>query len=213
MMKLNMIEAYRELPEGQNAVFFHPEGQEEQARLIKMRINAALPVNLWITPVDRIDPVTGEVDEEAIFLGHVDPGLEQIEFFYKGSFALSSLGGSIWLDTYDNTAFSVEGSDDTSYARLWEREERDPRILEIEQIARHNQRVLYEQMQRDREEFAAKMAAIEQKVNSNVVTSAAPSSGGTASGEQAVPAVPPAGDPAATGAAPAGTGGEPDGNS
>jgi hypothetical protein len=209
MQKLNMIEAYRELPEGENAVFFHPEGQETQSRLIKMRINAPQPVNLWLTPVDRIDPETGEVDEASIFLGHADAGLEQIEFYYRGSFALSALGGAIWLDTVDNTYFSVEASDDTSYARLWEREERDPRILEIEQAARHNQRILMEQMAADRAAFAAQMQALTESVKTNVSTSSAPASGGTASAEPVVSTVAPTGDQTATAPVATGAAGEP----
>lgn len=212
MMKLNMIEAYRELPEGQNAVFFHPEGQEGQARLIKMRINAAWPVNLWITPVDRIDPVTGEVDEDAIFLGHVDPGLEQIEFFYKGTFALSSDGGPIWLDTYDNTAFSVEASDTSSYAVPNERPEIDPVTAQINQMIRERQREFEAQRLRDRYEYEARIRQLEERVT-NVSTSSAPEIGGTASGEQALPTGTPSGDPATATTAAAGTGGEPDGNS
>lgn len=206
MQKLNMIEAYKELPEGENAVFYHPEGQHEQARLIKMRINAPQPCNLWITPVDRIDPETGVVEEESIFLGHVDAGLEHIEFFYRGSFALSVLGGSIWLDTYDNTAFSVESSDETSYARLWEREERDPRILEIEQMARRNMMVLQEQMAEDRRLFAQKMEELAARTAANVTPPTTPADSGTASPEQGVPSSPSGGDTEAP--APAGSGGE-----
>lgn len=210
MMKLNMIEAYRELAEGENAVFFHPEGQEDQARLIKMRINSAWPVNLWITPVDRIDPETGVVDEEPMFLGHVDPGLEQIEFFYKGTFALSAQGGAIWLDTYDNTAFSVEASDTSSYAIPNERPEIDPVTAQINQMIRERQREFEAQRLRDRYEYEARIRQLEERVT-NVSTSAAPASGGTSSGEQALPTGAPSGDPATATTSAAGTGGEPDG--
>lgn len=213
MQKLNMIQAFAELPEGTDATFAHPEGQAEQARLIKMRINAPQDVNLYITPVD-IDFETGEVvthDEAGTrFLAHAAAGFEQLEFYYHGSFCLSAVGGSIWLDTYDNTAFSVEASDFSSYARLWEREERDPRILEIERAARHNQELLLRQMAEDRAAYAAQMEALAEKVTSNVVTSQAPASGGTPSAQPSVPSGAPAGDPATATAAPAGTGGEPD---
>lgn len=213
MQKLNMIQAFAELPEGTDATFAHPEGQADQARLIKMRINSPQDVNLYITPVD-IDFETGEVvthDEASTrFLAHVAAGFEQLEFYYHGSFCLAAVGGSVWLDTYDNTAFSVEASDFTSYARLWEREERDPRILEIERAARHNQEMLLQQMAEDRAAYAAEMRALAEKVTANVASAETPASGGTASPEQPVPSVAPAGDPAAAAPAPAGTGGEPD---
>lgn len=214
MQKLNMIQAFAELPEGTDATFAHPAGQADQARLIKMRINAPQDVNLYITPV-VIDDETGEVldheEESSRFLAHVVAGFEQLEFFYRGSFCLSALGGPIWLDTYDNTAFSVEASDFTSYARLWEREERDPRILEIERAARHNQEILLRQMAEDRAVYAAQMAELAEKVTSNVSPAPAPASGGTPSVEPPVPSGAPAGDPATTAPAAAGASGEPDG--
>lgn len=215
MQKLNMIQAFAELPEGTDATFAHPQGQAEQARLIKMRINAPQDVNLYITPI-VIDDETGEVlshePDNAQFLAHVAAGFEQVEFYYRGSFCLAALGGSVWLDTSDNTAFSVEASDYTSYARLWEREERDPRILEIERAARHNQELLLRQMAEDRAAYAAQMAAIEERVNANVTPNSAPASTGTegGSGGQSVPASALAIDPASAGTPPAGGSGEPD---
>lgn len=209
MQKLNMIQAFAELPEGTDATFAHPEGQADQARLIKMRINAPQDVNLYVTPV-TIDYETGEVtqhDEDAArFLAHVSAGFEQIEFTYQGSFCLSAIGGPIWLDTYDNTAFSVEASDLESYARLWEREERDPRILEIERMARHNQNMLRQQMADDMARYQREM---EERFNAHVPASQASGSGGTASEEPKVPSGTPAGDPPAEGKTPVGTGGEP----
>lgn len=213
MQKFNMIQAFAELPEGMDATFVHPEGQVDQARLIKMRLNAPQDVNLYITPCE-IDYETGEVVQHradaARFLAHVAAGFEQIEFYYQGSFCLSTLGGSVWLDTSDNTAFSVEASDFTSYARLWEREERDPRILEIERAARHNQELLLRQMAEDRAAYAAQMAAIEERMSANVTPVEAPASGGTAGDEPPVPSGAPASDPAAAAAVPAGTGGASD---
>lgn len=212
MQKLNMIQAFQVLDEATDATFAHPQGQADQARLIKMRINAPQAVNLYVTPVD-IDDETGEVsahDEDATrFLAHVEPGFEQLEFYYRGSFSLSAVGGSIWLDTYDNTAFSVEASDFVTYARLWEREERDPRILEIERAARHNQEILLRQMAEDRAAYAAQMADLANQVKSNVSSAPAPAHSGTASTVAPVPSGTPSGDPATDGAASAGDGGEP----
>lgn len=213
MQKLNMIEAFAELPEGTDATFAHPDGQEDQARQIKMRINAPQDVNLYITGIE-VDPETGEVKDGSEklprFLAHVSAGFEQIEFFYKGSFSLSALGGNIWLDTNDNTSFSVEASDYTSYARLWEREERDPRILEIERLARHNQETLLRQMAEDRAAYAAQMAQLVERVSVNVNPAPASASGGAASDEPSVPSGASASDSEERGAAATGAEGEPD---
>lgn len=205
MQKLNMIQAFAELPEGTAALFAHPEGQADQARLIKMKINAPQDCNLYITAEAHVDEDGVYHDGETLFLAHVVAGFEQIEFYYRGGFSLESVGGSIWLDTYDNTAFSVEASDMTSYARLWEREERDPRILEIERAARHNQELLLRQMAEDRAAYAAQMEALAEKVTSNVASSQGNAGDGAASGSggasvpSGAPAVDPAFDPASQG--------------
>lgn len=211
MQKLNMIQAFAELPEGTDALFAHPDGQADQARLIKMKINAPADCNLYITDEGHVDEEGVVYDGETRFLAHVAAGFEQLEFYYRGGFALSVVGGSIWLDTYDNTAFSVEASDFTNYARLWEREERDPRILEIERAARHNQEMLLRQMADDRAAYAEQMAALAEKVTNNVSAAQSPASGGTASAEPKVPAVAPAGDTTASAPAAATASGEPDG--
>lgn len=209
MQKLNMIQAFAELPEGTEALFAHPEGQAEQSRLIKMKVNAPQATNLYIT--DQGDPDEDGVihDGEVRFLAHVPAGFEQIEFYYKGSFTLACVGGGVWLDTSDNTSFSVEASDFTSYARLWEREEEDPRILEIQRIARHNREELQRQMAADREQYAAQLQAINERISANVAPAQAPASGGTAVEEPKVPSGAPAVDPATPAPAPAGSGGEP----
>lgn len=209
MQKLNMIQAFAELPEGTEALFAHPDGQADQSRLIKMKVNAPAPCNLYITDAGYTDEDGVVHDGETRFLAHVAAGFEQIEFYYRGGFSLSVVGGSIWLDTYDNTSFSVEASDFTNYARLWEREERDPRILEIERAARHNQEILLRQMAEDRAAYAAQMAEITERVTANVSASQAPASGGTASAEQQVSTGASASDPASTGKPADGTEGEP----
>lgn len=181
MQKLDQIQKFLVLNEGEDATFAHPQGQEQQARLIKMRLNAPSAVNLWITPV-TLDPDTGDVRthhaEQQIFLAHVAPGFEQIQFYYDGSFCLNAIGGNVWLDTYDNTGFSVEASDPTSFAQLYEREERHPAILEMERIARHNAELLREQ---NRAELIAFMAELEKRNSANVASVAAPVDLGTTS--------------------------------
>lgn len=212
MQKLNQIQKFAVLQEGTDATFVHPDGQADQARLVKMRLNAPQAVNLFITPVD-IDMETGEVvrhyADDQIFLAHVEAGFETIEFHYHGSFCLNAIGGDVWLDTYDNSTFSVEASDPTSFARLFEREERHPAILEMERMARYNAEAMRQQNARDME---AAIAAMEARMAQNVVTSATPASGGTTGGNgdatAPVSSGAGAGDPQADAAAAAGTGGQ-----
>lgn len=212
MQKLNMVQAFVVLQEGTDATFMHPEGQAEQARLIKMRINAPQDVNLFLTPID-VDAETGEVTAEygdqTVFLAHVRAGFDKLEFFFKGSFSLMAKGGDIWLDTHDNTPFTVEATDFTNYARLWEREERDPRILEIERAARHNQELLRQQMAADMARYVADM---EERMRANVDKDAVDAGVGKAGDSSGKPlsAGTPAVDQAADSAPEAGESGEPD---
>lgn len=162
MQRFNMIQGYKRIEEGSSVTFAHPEELVGQARLIKMRLNVPYPVNLWITRMDTIDGITGEfIDEEQTFLAHLNAGFEEIQFFYEGSFSLTALGGDIWLDTFDNASVNVEPTDYSNYARVWEREERDPRLLEIEQAARHNQRIREEQFARDKAQYDEMKAEIQ----------------------------------------------------
>ncbi len=199
MQKIGMLQAFVQLKETEDATFVHPWGNEDQARLIKMRILAENAVNLYIVPV-RYDYETKTVvehhdDPEFVhFLAHVEPGLEQLEFYWQGSFCLRLMGGNIWLDTYDNTAFNVESVDPASFARLWEREERDPRILEIERQARHNQMLLQEQMAADRAAFASQMAELVQQAKTNVAPAALAPVTPTGSGTPESTSVPPTSD-------------------
>lgn len=202
MQKIGMIQAYNSLDEGEDAVFVHPQGSLDNARLVKFRLIAETDVQIYVVPVEY-DYDAGEVTahyddpEDTMFLTALKPGYEEVEFHYRGSFCLRLKGGKVWLDTYDNTALNIESADPQSYARLWEREERDPRILEIERAARHNQALLAEQMRRD---FAAHAAALEERYRSNVDTAAGASGAATASGGTEGAGVSPAGDSQASGA-------------
>lgn len=208
MQKIGMLQAFVQLEETEDATFVHPEGQHDQARLIKMRILAEKAVNLYIVPVEydyEARQVTAHHDEPEFvrFLAHVEPGMEQIEFYYCGSFCLRLMGGNIWLDTYDNSAFNIESVDPVSFARLWEREERDPRILEIERAARHNQNALREQMEADRAQFLLMMSEMQKNVTPAPSAPVAPAPSTPAPSS----AVPSSGDQQADTPAPDGTGG------
>jgi len=210
MQKLNQIQSYVLMEESKALTFKHPEGQALESRLIKMRVNAPQAVNLYLTRLDEVEEETGEIVKgEVHFLAHVLGGFEQLEFYYRGSFALNAVGGDIWLDTLDSSDFSLEATDYANYARVWEREERDPRILEMEQIARHNQRMLDEQRAADRAEREAMIEEMRKLREANVTTSSVDANRGTASPVPPVPAGPSGDDKGKQAPAGTGTGGEP----
>lgn len=210
MQRLGMIQAYGRLVEGEDAVFVHPQGNLDNARLVKFRLISESDVQLYLVPVDydyAEGNITAHYDdpERTMFLTALKPGFDEVEFHYRGSFCLRVRGGSVLLDTYDNTALDIESADPTSFARLWEREERDPRILEIEQIARHNRMALEQQMMKDRAEFAAMMEELKAK---NVSTSGGASELASQSGEAEGSGVSSAGDNDESGTPAGGNGGE-----
>lgn len=209
MQKIGMVQAYLELREGSHATFVHPQGMLGNSRLIKMRMLAESAVNVYLIPVEYDYEAQAVIDhqeepDDVRFLAHIAPGMEQVEFFYEGSFCLSLVGGSIWLDTFDNTTFNVESADPTSFARLWEREERDPRILEIERAARHNTERLRQQMEADMAKYAADL---EERFKAHVPTASSAPVAPAPSGKPESAVVSPTGDNELDTAAPAATGG------
>jgi len=206
MQNLKSIQDYQELAEGTDATFVHPMSMGDNARLIKMRVNAPQAVNLWLTPVEydyENEEVAQHLDND-IFLGHVAAGFDQLEFYYLGSFCLKSVGGPIWLDTFDGATYSVEASDPTSYARIFEREERDPRILEMERASRHNMERLRAEMAVDREKLIKQIRSELQSSPSVDANRAA------ASGSEESTAVPPAKAEGTDNKVSSDTGGEPE---
>lgn len=209
MLNIGQLQAYVQLKEMEDATFVHPLGMD-QARKIKMRVLAENEVKIFIVPVE-FDYETGEVTEhhdaatETRFLCHLPAGLENIEFFWYGSFCLRVHGGDIWLDTYDNTGFNIESADPTSYANIVEREARNPVILEMERLARHNTRVMEEQMA-DMRQLQAQLEAA--RVNPSASAASAP----TASVQPQGSGVSPTSDQQAARPAESGTSGEPQTN-
>lgn len=203
MIKIGQFQAYEQISETDGAVFIHPDGQQDQARLIKMRVITENGVSLLLEPLSA-DFESGEI-EDARFLARLESGMDTIEFFYRGDFRLTPQGGNIWLDTYDNTGFNVESLSPESFARLWEREERDPRILEIERAARHNQERLRAQMESD---FIRHAALMEQRYASAVTTPPAPTEPPTTGAPAASTSVPPASDSQSPAPSEDGTGGD-----
>lgn len=214
MQKLNAIQAYKRLEDGQSVSFTCEEYLADQPRVIKMAVNCDSPVSLYVTDVDpAVDPETGELTYDTRLLAFIKPGPDNLEFAYQGEFTLTASGGDVWIDTYDAGQFVVEKADYESYARVFERDEEDPVLAAIKYQALQNKRLLEAQMAQDRAERMAMMA--EMQALRNAANVAAP-----ASTPAPAPSVAPAGGaavgaqnpPAATDAAAGGNGGEPDAN-
>lgn len=172
MQKIGPITSYNVVEEGKSYRFPVAEGRDG-SRQVKFRTLAYEPVQMWIEPEDDVE--TGEVSEP-LFLTVPSVGLDEIEFYITGEFTLTVVGGSIRLDTFDNAYQDVGDSNpEESFARIYERQDSDPRILEIQQMARHNQRRLEEQAANDRANYNAALIKFQQEAQDaiNQVKSAA----------------------------------------
>nr|QJB21574.1 MAG: hypothetical protein [Microvirus sp.] len=154
MQRLGQIENYQSLSEKEIATFKHPESMGENARLVKFRIISESETALYYA--------LGEKPNADAFqlLTVVPAGFEEIEFYILGTFHLAAKGGEIQLSTFDNSVVYLGPGETESFARLWEREERDPRILEMERIARHNAENLRRQMLEDQAIHEARIREI-----------------------------------------------------
>lgn len=184
MQKINSIQAYKLVKEGQSVGFTTEEYKLGDSRVIKLSVNCAKDVTLYATNLEQVfDEETGELADDVRLLAHVKAGFDQVEFAYIGNFTLHPVGGDVWLHTYDAGNFEVEKTDLESYARIFEREEEDPIIAEFKRLARQNQRELERQRQLDREEFEARLRAMEPKHVPPVTAPAtAPATGATTGG-------------------------------
>lgn len=212
MQKLNSIQAYKLVEEGQAVVFRTEDYLRDQGRVIKMRVNTANDVRLYVTNMEPHVTEDGELVEDTRLLAALKPGLDELYFAYHGDFRVEAVGGEIWLDTYDASNFEVQPTDLESYARVLQREEIDPRVAAMQYEIRLAQRQFQLQMERDRMEYEQRIAALEA---SKAPTNVAPTATAPATAETGTTAVQPTvgGESAnaTAGATSGATGGEPNG--
>lgn len=175
MQKLNAIQSYKLIGEGQSVAFTAEEYLNDQPRPIKMSLNCDSDVSLYVTNMaEQFDPDTGELVSDTRLLAFIKAGSEQLDFAYQGNFLLTPSGGDVWLSTYDAGNFVVQKSDDENYARVFEREEEDPVLAMIKYQALQNKRLLDAQRAEDRAERMAMLAEMQRLREAANVTSPAP---------------------------------------
>lgn len=210
MQRILTVQNFKQVLPGQAVLFeTSEEFQRETGRLIRLRVNAPEGTMLKVAShPEHVDPETGELI--SYFLAYVDAGYDEIEFTMIGDFTLHTLS-EVWLDTFEGSKFVVEPADFENYFRLMERPEEDPRVAEFRRLQRQLQREREYQRYLDRLEMEERLAAMEEKYKANVDTTATASAAASQSPASGVAPVGVAGADAAGPAAPAGTGGEPDG--
>lgn len=223
MQKLNSIQGFARVREGEAVGFISEAYHSESGRTIKMSINT--PQDIWLyaesmresvdadggrvfKSVEITDPDTGEVSYDTRFLAFVRAGYDQIEFVYTGHMKVTAVGGEFWLNTFEGSNFEVQATDPYSYARVLQREEIDPRVAAVQYEIRKMQREAAAQRELDRLEYEQRLAAIEAaKAPSNVTPSATASAASETGATGRSPAVGVEGADGATGAPESGTGG------
>lgn len=154
MQRLGMLDGYMPLSEKEIAHFRHPESSAENARLVKFRVIAENDTALYYAVGDK------PKQDGFQLLTVVKAGFEEIEFYILGDFHLAAKGGDLMLSTFDNTVVYLGPEETESFARLWERPEVNPEILEMQRIARHNAELLRAQMAADFAAHEERMRAI-----------------------------------------------------
>lgn len=154
MQRLGMLDGYMPLSEKEIAHFRHPESSAENARLVKFRVIAESDTALYYAMGDKPKPDGFQL------LTVVRAGFDEVEFYILGDFHLAAKGGDIMLSTFDNTVVYLGPKEAESFARLWERPEVNPEILEMQRIARHNAELLRAQMAADFAAHEQRMRAI-----------------------------------------------------
>lgn len=154
MQRLGMLDGYTPLSEKEIVHFRHPESSAENARLVKFRVIAENDTALYYAMGEK--PKSGDFQ----LLTVVRAGFDEIEFYIRGDFHLAAKGGDLMLSTFDNTVVYLGPEETESFARLWERPEVNPEILEMQRIARHNAEMLRAQMAADFAAHEERMRAI-----------------------------------------------------
>lgn len=177
MQRVMSIQNYKQVLPSQAVTFaVQEEHLRTSGRVIRLRVNAPEDVVLYATDLlEAVDPDTGELSSARYLVATVKAGFDEIEFVYTGDFALHA-SGEVWLDTFEGSTFVVEPADFETYARVFEREEEDPRVAEFRALQRQLVREREYQRIQDRIEFEARLAAIEAKGSTNVTPPANPAS-------------------------------------
>lgn len=100
----------------------------EEQRLVRMRVNAPSPMQLWLRVPDA---------EDSIFLARVE-GLDEIQFNIAGEYELLAMGGEVWFDTLDGARAEVEAVEPDSFTSIVERKVRNQEMELMERKMQEN---------------------------------------------------------------------------
>lgn len=133
----------------------------ERARTVKLSVNA--PHRAAITIVPMFEDGTFPEDEEPMFLATVH-GLEEVEFFAHGAFAVQA-DADLYLKSVDGNPVHAVIPDAATFTRIAERRARNPEIEALQQMLLRNQErrmgAMFDEVRLERERNARERAAIE----------------------------------------------------
>jgi hypothetical protein len=159
MQRILSIYDWQRLPAGDRAIITTDlEGQ----RTVRLRVNAAGPLNIYVQQVDIVDDM---------FLAHVS-GLDEIQFDIVGNYKFYAVGGDLCFDTLDGTRADVEPVDATSFTNIVERQARNPEMEIMELKMRQNAEIRNEML---KQAFMAEIAQMRSELVATREVAATPS--------------------------------------
>lgn len=198
MIRVGDLTQFQELDGDKIAPF-----TSDRPRTVRITFNAPQRTVINVIPLDP-DGSMPE-DRDPLFLAVVE-GLEEVEFYAMGSFALACEADRVWFRTVDGAEVAAVVPDAETFTRIHERRVRNPEIEALQHVMQQSfERRMApmlreaEALRAEREAFHAEREAINTAASAAGGDSPAPEpSAGT--GEPARGATPPAsGDKGATG--------------
>lgn len=182
MIKVGDLTLFTRLLAGEQAQFLNVI-----TRNVRFTVNAPTEAQLMVIPLTD----DGEVpdDADAMFLCTIK-GLDDIEFFALGPFALSS-DVDILLKTIDGSPIHTFTPEEATFTRIAERRPRNPEIERLQEMLLKNQErrmgAMYAEVERERYALARERETLHQSTSAD---------GGSGEPPAPAPAVGP-GEPAA----------------
>lgn len=189
MQRILSVYDWQHLPDGSQ---FSVSSDIEHQRSVRLRVNAAGPLALYLDQAELENPV---------LLAHVT-GLDEIQFEVVGDYVVMATGNDCFFDTLDGTKPFVESVDNESFTQIVERRVRNPELELMERRMQENMERRMALMAAEIAEVTAQREAAYAAARQTVDAGTAPA--GTVSGqpaptsEPAASVVPPAETPAGT---------------
>lgn len=152
IVKLNGLSRWKLLPRGEAIHFAEKPGGD---RRVKLLLNSQFDIGLWFR----------NADGEERFLAALCPGLNEVEFFAAGPFAIVPSDGEneLWYISTEAEPAHVVIKDPVIYTGIAQRRQRNPQLEAIMYVMRQNQRENDAKLAAQADLFADQLAKLKQE--------------------------------------------------